>query len=698
MATQQQVIDFVENWRVTNNIEVNAALSEAQIEQFAADLQQQVSDLSFESPKPGASMIAYNGSNYGTGVPAWELARATSECSNGTLVYISDFDAGKLINNDNFNTAVANAVGDPDLTYEILHGTKDAAGNRTPYGAGGVLSLDDYVSKRIMMEAEGNVVSFTTEMKDYSVFTQTELQTIIDNPNVTSINGIPKSELTSILNDTRYGFTYAERMDLVREAIAVQSRIDLSTVSYATKWNAATSKYEIIWTDAAAKILGGSCSGMPIEDGVTKFSCAELIQMSKTDMESSSLRLAFVQGKFAGGEFLNKVGWAAALLSTAYDAYQYKEAYDAGDKTKCKQIAADWCLETAGSVTGGAAGWFLTARTLAMLGVIGVEAGAAGIFIAGIIGAYAGYKAGEFLMEELRDLFHTAEGTVSPLILDLDGDGVETTSLADSLNFDHDNNGFAEQSAWVGADDGLLVRDINGNGIIDDGTELFGNNTILANGQKAANGFAALAELDSNSDGTIDANDTAFNQLLIWKDADGDGITDAGELITLADAGVVSINTAYNTSTAVDAQGNEHKQTGAYTRTDGTTASINDVWFKMDAMYSTPTELLEETGEISVLPDLMGSGNVYSLHQAMLRDSSNRIQSLVEQFAAESDSVVRREIMTNLIYAWAGVADIDPNSRAATRTYGNAIGDARKLEALEEFIGEEYSGTWCCML
>lgn len=76
MATQQQVIDFVENWRVTNNIEVNAALSEAQIEQFAADLEQQVSDLSFESPKPGASMIAYNGSNYGTGVLAWELAKA----------------------------------------------------------------------------------------------------------------------------------------------------------------------------------------------------------------------------------------------------------------------------------------------------------------------------------------------------------------------------------------------------------------------------------------------------------------------------------------------------------------------------------------------------------------------------------------------------------------------------------------------
>ena len=51
--------------------------------------------------------------------------------------------------------------------------------------------------------------------------------------------------------------------------------------------------------------------------------------------------------------------------------------------------------------------------------------------------------------------------------------------------------------------------------------------------------------------------------------------------------------------------------------------------------------------------------------------------------------------MLNLIYTWAGVADIDPESRAATQIYGNAIGDARKLETLEEFLGEEYLGTWC---
>ena len=82
--------------------------------------------------------------------------------------------------------------------------------------------------------------------------------------------------------------------------------------------------------------------------------------------------------------------------------------------------------------------------------------------------------------------FTTAHEQASPLALDLDGDGVETTTVESGVYFDHDDNGFAEKSGWVGKDDGLLVRDINNNGLIDDGTELFGNNSVLSSGAKAA--------------------------------------------------------------------------------------------------------------------------------------------------------------------------------------------------------------------
>src|SRR5205807_105269 len=108
----------------------------------------------------------------------------------------------------------------------------------------------------------------------------------------------------------------------------------------------------------------------------------------------------------------------------------------------------------------------------------------------------------------LRGLFASA-GTVGfapapggcPLILDLNGDGVKTRNVTAGAFFDHDKNGLAQQTGWVSASDGLLVRDCNGNGRIDDGTELFGDNTILKNGNKAPTGFQALADLDDNGDG-----------------------------------------------------------------------------------------------------------------------------------------------------------------------------------------------------
>ena len=90
------------------------------------------------------------------------------------------------------------------------------------------------------------------------------------------------------------------------------------------------------------------------------------------------------------------------------------------------------------------------------------------------------------------------------MVVDLDGDGVETAGVSEGVYFDHDGNGFAEKSGWVGKDDGILVRDINNNGTIDNGTELFGNNSVLSSGAKAANGFEALKELDSNKDGIVD--------------------------------------------------------------------------------------------------------------------------------------------------------------------------------------------------
>ncbi len=88
-------------------------------------------------------------------------------------------------------------------------------------------------------------------------------------------------------------------------------------------------------------------------------------------------------------------------------------------------------------------------------------------------------------IEDIKKKAGTASTIPSPIAIDLDGDGIETVSVANGTLFDHAADGFAERTGWVSGDDGLLARDINGNGTIDSGRELFGSETLMANGSKA---------------------------------------------------------------------------------------------------------------------------------------------------------------------------------------------------------------------
>jgi hypothetical protein len=175
-----------------------------------------------------------------------------------------------------------------------------------------------------------------------------------------------------------------------------------------------------------------------------------------------------------------------------------------------------------------------------------------------------------------------------PLVLDLDGDGIETVGIfgaagagasSSPILFDHDADSIRTGTGWIKADDALLVRDINGNGTIDSGRELFGDNTLLPNNTRASNGFTALAQHDTNADGQINSQDAIYSQLKIWRDLNQDGTSQAGELQTLAQAGIASIGvqgTATNTN-LVDsrgqATGNTQIASGSFTRTDGGTGA-----------------------------------------------------------------------------------------------------------------------------
>jgi hypothetical protein len=178
------------------------------------------------------------------------------------------------------------------------------------------------------------------------------------------------------------------------------------------------------------------------------------------------------------------------------------------------------------------------------------------------------------------------------------------------------------RSQWVKSDDALLVRDINGNGSIDSGRELFGDQTRLANGSLAANGFAALADLDRDanglSDGVFNAQDTAYSSLRIWRDLNQDGISQDGELQTLAQAGVSAINLTANaqgtgsftrTVTSTDAAGN--------TVTTNTSQIAQNVNFTSNPFASEFTDTITVSTTAQALPQMQGAGMVRGLREAM---------------------------------------------------------------------------------
>ncbi len=265
---------------------------------------------------------------------------------------------------------------------------------------------------------------------------------------------------------------------------------------------------------------------------------------------------------------------------------------------------------------------------------------------------------------------------IDPLVLDLTGEGLKLTSLNPwSPSFDLAGNGFARKTGWIGSGTGLLGIDRNGDGKFTTLSELFGT----AGGAK--DGFAALVTLDSNGDGKIDASDAAFGSLRVWVDANGDAVTGQGEARTLSDLGIVSINLTSQASQQTLA-GNSVLAIGSYTLADGTTREIADVGFANSATYTTATTTVLVSAEVAALPELHGYGTVAGLQQAMAGNPA--LKALVQAFAALPATTPYADVMAAvqaIMFEWAGVTALDPNSRGGQF-------DARKLAFMERYLGD----------
>ena len=367
----------------------------------------------------------------------------------------------------------------------------------------------------------------------------------------------------------------------------------------------------------------------------------------------------------------------------------YKDMYIDGNYEKgCEKLVAYGTSQ----LTGLAGSELFAAVSTAVCVHVGVVISAPVLVFASIAGGIVGAIFGESIGKSIGRFFSrlfgyensyydSATGAiryVDPLVLDFDKDGFETVSADSGVYFDEDAKNLVEKTAWVSPDDALLAIDINGNGIIDDGTELFGNSTKMPDGSNATGGFKALSQYDSNSDGVIDEKDSAYDKILVWRDINGDGISQKSELYHLRDLGIKSI------SLNVSQESGRNVSKVIYN--DGSESKVGE--FIFDAHYYDTIEknTISISEEIKKLPDVRSMGMVESLHTCMEKDKTGVLKGYVEKFCRSNSKTEKENLVTDILYFITRAVNVSENSRG-----GNI--NAKMLTVVEKLMGQSFNGT-----
>jgi len=151
----------------------------------------------------------------------------------------------------------------------------------------------------------------------------------------------------------------------------------------------------------------------------------------------------------------------------------------------------------------------------------------------------------------------------SPIVIDTHKDGIRLGPAGRTVSFDVNADGFPDTVQWVRprGDEAFLTLDRNRNGIVDDGSELFGVGTPLIEGGTAPNGFVGLAQYDrpllgGNDDGVISPADAVWQELSLWLDSNADGIATRNEMRRPESLGMTSFQIIPRARRYIDEAGN----------------------------------------------------------------------------------------------------------------------------------------------
>jgi VCBS repeat-containing protein len=652
-----------------------AALSDPQY-QTIDGLRFLVSQISVQVPNAvnGAVTLLYSGT-VGGDIPAWQIAEQLAgqinSPSGSQVITIGDTPVADFLKSDAFMAALHHLTGDEGFNA-AYDGTINPDGTRTP-------GMWDIASKNLAEAATGDVRTIVPFAESGKVFAATELPALLNNPNVTHIDGIPKDYYQRMMTDAiGKGLTEAQALEHVRATVSAISLNNTATLQFSLDADGNISRNTLGELDTIGTGIffnGTAIDGTQLPDAIPHTYGGSIMagaihsgQIPNADIDSLSKVQAGIEQlkKYAAldnaGSLLNKLGLIGDIIGLALVASAANAAYAAGDTDGAQQILKDWALEYAGGLAGGIAAAQLVSSLLAPIYLTGP----AGAIIAGGLSLMAGILGGiggELLAHSINDFFISARNWIQrrdPLTLDLDGDGLETVGIDSNspILFDHDGDGVANATGWIKPDDGFLVLDRNGNGVIDNGAELFGDSTPLAAGSTAADGFAALAQEDTNGDGLVNADDANWNDLRIWRDLNSDGVSQDGELFTFEALGIAGIHVAKSENTTRLADGNQIADLGSYIRTDGTegavgqvTGALADIDLVDNPFYREFSDTIPLTEQAQALPDMQGSGSLRDLREAV--SLSPILGSALAGYAAADTKAGQLALIDALISQWA---------------------------------------------